>query len=302
MQIQHGTWTNSSERTERNIISKIHLKSTLCSCFLKLISPMGVLLGLQFSCSQMWSYRTPKHLAISRSRMRIKMRCSSSCKCSCGLTVLLKNFRWFCSKFISKNFEELQVFLIPSSCISSSNRPQWCKNLSCTNTYLISKFSKSANIISISEPSCYTCCSMMAMLNGKVCWEPAPSSSLASTLPKQKGRTSVENPWRIWNTQYIIQSHIIPFKMLICYYHVTILPTLASYSLHPWFKTPKHGRAPWPFSPTVFFPMPFPQITRDPIPTSWDGNPAPTFEILNGLFLSSIPAGYTCLSVTTWGI
>ena len=28
---------------------------------------------------------------------------------------------------------------------------------------------------------------------------------------------------------------------------------IASYSLHPWFKTPKHGRAPWPFSPTVFF-------------------------------------------------
>ena len=27
---------------------------------------------------------------------------------------------------------------------------------------------------------------------------------------------------------------------------------IASYSLHPWFKTPKHGRAPWPFSPTVF--------------------------------------------------
>lgn len=202
MHIQHGTWTNSPERTERNIISKIHLKSTLCSCFLKLISPMGVLLGLQFSCSQMWSYRTPKHLAISRSRMRIKMRCSSSCKCSCGLTGFVKELQLVlfpssferalrnCSHFEFLDSLFMHFFIKHTSVVQKHRWFALVRRMSCTNTYLTSKFSKSANIISISEPSCYTCCTMMTMLNGKVCWEPAPSSSLASTLPKQKGRRS----------------------------------------------------------------------------------------------------------------
>ena len=72
----------------------------------------------------------PKHLAISRSRMRVKMRCSSSCKCSCGLTGFVKELRWFCSKFIERalrNCSHFQFLII--SCMSSSNRPQWCRSI-----------------------------------------------------------------------------------------------------------------------------------------------------------------------------
>ena len=153
-------------------------------------------LGLQFSCSQMWSYRTPKHLAISRSRMRIKMRCSSSCKCSCGLTGFVKELQLVLFQVHLKELWGIAVILnslIPYSCISSSNIPQWCKNLSCTNTYLTSKFSKSANIISILEPSClHMLYHEWPCSNGKVYWEPAPGSSSWPVYfcRNQKGRKS----------------------------------------------------------------------------------------------------------------
>lgn len=218
-------------------------------------------LGLQFSCSQMWSYRTPKHLAISRSRMRIKMRCSSSCKCSCGLTGFVKELQlvlfqvhlkelWGIAGISNSLF--MHFFIKHTSVVQKHPWFVLVRRMSCTNTYLTSQFSKSANIISISEPSCLH----MLYHDDHAQWQGVlrtdPSSSLASTLPKQKGRTSVENPSRIWNTQYIIQSHIIPSKMLICYY---LTNSLHHTHWYPWFKTPNHGRMlPWPFSPTVFFP------------------------------------------------